>query len=846
MKRRIYLSFVIILVLNLISSYAFAQAVKQKTAKPAVKPAVKQATQTTKTPMPDLVINTKSIVFSDVTPMEGDAVTISAEVMNKGNADVSDDVEVRFIENDPKEGGLQIGSDAAIFGLKAGATKKVQVKWRPPAGESRIFIIVDPDNLIKESNDDNNSVIRNIKGRIWTGPKFTDEQIKQSVKKGLDWLKTQQGEFYVICSNNHDNFLYAAIGYGKCVICGESLKGKEPVRAPEEKMPGSWMAEIGPGLTALVVSAILLAGGDESDPAVQKGLDHLFTKTPAPWKEWTDPYNYAVFILALTSTGNKKEYMDEVEFSIEQLANSQTKEGGWGYGGMAADAAHMQYVIYGLYAAQQWGARIPTEVWTKAITWLTKLQRPDGGWNYNGEGIGPFAVDSYGSMTATAIMGLKAGGLGPSNETTKKGLDWLIKHYSITRNPGSYYWHYYFMLAVQRAMDTPPIQETLGGHDWYHEMANFLVGKQEDDGSWIADTPISATGSNALAQDLSDWGANRGDIMTTAFAVMFLTKAMPKPAKVDVGFGKQSIIFSKNDPTDGEQITIKASIANMTVIPTENVKVSFFDGDPKSAGVPIGTVTISSLLGNETKEISIAWDAKGAGEHKIYVVIDPSGAIDEATKDNNIDFGQVFVGGKATPAIPGITQVSEGVYRLGKADIDLNKKTVTLYGKVNMTAGIIELFACTKIGKVHESALVMDIEPIHLQTALILLGLEFIGGIRYQGDPMTPKGDRVQIWVEWKSGNETKRYRAEDLVYDKPRQSSMPHTDWIFTGSSIKNGFFMSQGTGTLITTYHDPYTILDNPLPEGGDDTVYIVNSQLIPPKGTEIKMIITPAKPI
>jgi hypothetical protein len=779
--------------------------------------------------------------------MEGDSVTISAEIANKGGADVKDDVEVRFIEGDPQAGGLQIGSDAAVFGLKAGATAKVQVRWRAAPGESRIFIAIDPDNIIKESNDNNNSVTRSIKGRIWTGTKVSDAQIKQSIKSGLDWLKTQQGEFYVICPNNHDNFLYSAMGYGKCVICGASLKGIEPTRSPDEKMPGGWMAEIGPGLTALVVSALLYAGAGESDPAVQKGLDHLFTKTPAPWKEWTDPYDYAVFILALTSTGNKKEYMDEVEFSIEQLVKSQTKEGGWGYGGMAADAAHLQYVIYGLYAAQQWGAHIPTEVWTKAVTWLIKLQRPDGGWNYNGEGIGPFAVDSYGSMTATAIMGLKAGGLGPSSESTKKGLDWLTKHYSITRNPGSYYWHYYFMLAIQRAMDMPPIQETLGGHDWYYEMASFLLSKQMPDGSWIADTPISATGVNAQVQDLSDWSAGRGDIMTTAFAVMFLTKAMPKPAKVDVGFGKQSIIFSKNDPTEGEQITIKASIANMTEISAENVKISFYDGDPKSAGVPIGTVqNIPSLLGNETKEISMAWDAKGAGEHNIYVVIDQSSAIDEATKDNNIEFGQVFVGGKATPAIPGILQISDGVYRLGKVDIDLNKKAVTLYGKVNMTAGIVELLACTKIGKLHESALVMDVEPIHLQTALILLGLEFIGGIRYQGDPLTPKGDRVQIWVEWKSGNETKRYRAEDLVYNKPKQSPMEHTDWVFSGSRIKNGFFMAQGTGSLIATFHDPDTIIDNPFPEGADDTVYIVNSQLIPPKGTEIKMIITPAKPI
>jgi hypothetical protein len=333
--------------------------------------------------------------------------------------------------------------------------------------------------------------------------------------------------------------------------------------------------------------------------------------------------------------------------------------------------------------------------------------------------------------------------------------------------------------------------------------------------------------------------------MTTAFALMFLVKAIPQSATTDVGFGKSTITFSKADPVEGEPITIKASIENKTLVPVDNVKVNFYDGDPKNAGILIGTSqTINSLAGEETKDISVSWDAKNAGEHKIYAVIDPANSIQEASKENNLVFGQVFVGGKSTPAIPGILQVSDGVYKLGKVDIDLNKKTVTLYGKVNMSAGLVELLACTKIGKVHESILTMDVEPIHLQTGLILLGLEFVGGLRYQGDPLTPKGDRVQIWVEWTVGGEVKHYRAEDLVYNRAKQSAMEHTDWVFSGSRIKNGVFMSQGTGTLITTYHDPDTIIDNPLPEGKDDTVYISNSQIVPPKGTEIKMIIMPAK--
>ena len=163
-----------------------------------------------------------------------------------------------------------------------------------------------------------------------------------------------------------------------------------------------------------------------------------------------------------------------------------------------------------------------------------------------------------------------------------------------------------------------------------------------------------------------------------------------------------------------------------------------------------------------------------------------------------------------------------------------------------MSYGLIELLACTRIGKLHESALVMDVQPIHLQTALILLGLGCEGGLRYQGDPRTPKGDRVRIWVEWDTdAGQPKRHRAEDLVFNRVAQRAMKHTDWVFSGSRVnKNGVFMAQAVGTLITTFHDPDAIIDNPLPEGADDTVYIVNTQIAPPKGTAIRMIITPAE--
>jgi hypothetical protein len=391
----------------------------------------------------------------------------------------------------------------------------------------------------------------------------------------------------------------------------------------------------------------------------------------------------------------------------------------------------------------------------------------------------------------------------------------------------------------------PPGQEKLGDHNWYSDIASYLVSKQQDDGSWIAATPIYTVSNISQAPTIASWGKNRGDLMATAFAVLFLTRAMPKSASPDVGLEREHISFSKAEPADGEEITITASVTNRGGVPVENVHVRFYDGRPDSGGAPIGNEqTLQSLAAGEQKDVSVNWKASSVGQHEIYVILDPEKLIRESNEENNIAHINVKVGGESNPTIPAMVKISDGIYKLGKIDLDRNKKTITIQGEVNMAYGIVELLACTKIGKLHESVLVMDVQPIHLQTALILLGLDYGGGIRYQGDPLSPKGDRVQIWVEWDADGETKRLRAEDLVFNRVTQTHMKHIDWVFTGSRVANGIFTAQAVGTLITTFRDPDAIIDNPLPEGADDTVYIANAQVVPPKGTPIKMIITPAE--
>ena len=52
--------------------------------------------------------------------------------------------------------------------------------------------------------------------------------------------------------------------------------------------------------------------------------------------------------------------------------------------------------------------------------------------------------------------------------------------------------------------------------------------------------------------------------------------------------------------------------------------------------------------------------------------------------------------------------------------------------------------------------------------------------------------------------------------------------------------------TKSLVAVYNDPAAILNNPLPTGGDDTAYMVNTERLPPVDTEVEIIVRAAAPV
>lgn len=180
---------------------------------------------------------------------------------------------------------------------------------------------------------------------------------------------------------------------------------------------------------------------------------------------------------------------------------------------------------------------------------------------------------------------------------------------------------------------------------------------------------------------------------------------------------------------------------------------------------------------------------------------------------------------------------------VGAVRIDAKNRVLAVDGHVNQVRGVIELLACGPAGKTHESVLVLDVEPLDLQTALILLGLK-PGGSDFGVGVGPPSGAQVELAIEWDEDGRTLAIPAGEAVYHRGLQSVLSHAEWVFNGSQVEDGRLSADREQSFIATYWDPWAILNLGLPCGADDTLLQAHGPSLPPVGTPITLRLTPAR--
>ncbi len=163
----------------------------------------------------------------------------------------------------------------------------------------------------------------------------------------------------------------------------------------------------------------------------------------------------------------------------------------------------------------------------------------------------------------------------------------------------------------------------------------------------------------------------------------------------------------------------------------------------------------------------------------------------------------------------------------------------------------IEVIACAEFPKgqkAHETVITVAAKPSDVHKALESLGLK--AGKPAAGDDAKAEGPELKVSLELPGG---KIIPIEKSLVDKKTGKAMPMLKWHFTGSAMKqldpNKPDLTYGadmTLTLIGIF--PVTndlVIQSNLTMKDEPLVKMeTNKNLLPPEGTDVKLIISPAK--
>ncbi|MCK5422890.1 MAG: hypothetical protein KAJ08_12030, partial [Deltaproteobacteria bacterium] len=109
---------------------------------------------------PDLSVAASDITLTPSVPTEGEEVLVEAVIHNLGGSEASD-ILVRFFDGNPDEPDNQIGEDQIISFLSPGNSEVVEVVWDTlgELGRSYLHVIIDPEDSIEETKENNNEAI---------------------------------------------------------------------------------------------------------------------------------------------------------------------------------------------------------------------------------------------------------------------------------------------------------------------------------------------------------------------------------------------------------------------------------------------------------------------------------------------------------------------------------------------------------------------------------------------------------------------------------------------------------------------------------------------------------------
>lgn len=181
--------------------------------------------------------------------------------------------------------------------------------------------------------------------------------------------------------------------------------------------------------------------------------------------------------------------------------------------------------------------------------------------------------------------------------------------------------------------------------------------------------------------------------------------------------------------------------------------------------------------------------------------------------------------------------------------IDTKRKLVVIQSEVCLREGQLEMFACPKGTKEHESIVAVHCKPQYVHAALLAIGAKKGHPAQFVPDYKSASGTRIDIDVLWqdKDGKEH-RVRAQDWIEHVKTGKPMPY-HWVFAGSGEETDqhtgqrYYWADG-GDFICVSNFSTATLDLPVESSqtNAELLFCAKTGRIPPKGTKVRLVLIP----
>ncbi|MGL6196181.1 MAG: undecaprenyl-diphosphate phosphatase [Thermoguttaceae bacterium] len=333
---------------------------------------------------------------------------------------------------------------------------------------------------------------------------------------------------------------------------------------------------------------------------------------------------------------------------------------------------------------------------------------------------------------------------------------------------------------------------------------------------------------------------------------------------------QENLVLEKNIP---ESVTSKTEMSDKATFEGKTQEIITSTTEPVSS---------EHLLNNSGAEDSVLIETESAET-------EPTGSksTEETVSTESDSEPEVILPIERDFLVPATMSLSpEELIKLDENEriwVTKDKKSVVLDAQICLREGFLELFACRRGSKEHESIISTRVTPHLIHAALLVTGAEPGRPAQFSPEFVPPTGPEIEVILIWEDENgKFVQCRAQQLVreivYDdennnesenehgnegenenareseneqKPRKEMA--VPFVFTGSFFreiededgsKRNVYMADVSGEIFGVSNFPASILDVPIAssDSNDSLLFAPYTERLPELGTPLKVILTP----